>query len=163
VESVTNNTMLAYAFILTYQGYPCIFWKDYFNYGLSTLGGQPGNGIKSLVWVRGALGGGDPEIELLKTDSRDLLVYGTLNGTGAAPGYIVAINNSSKKQRRATVNTHNDYLKGKTLLCHAWYSYVDEDNMPPSPVKCDPSGGVTLSVPPRGYAVYSVAATAPDS
>lgn len=163
VESVTNNTMLAYAFILTYQGYPCIFWKDYFSYGLSTLGGQPGNGIKSLVWVRGALGGGDPEIELLKTDSQDLLVYGTLNGSGATPGYIVAINNRSKKLRRTTVNTHNDYLKGKTLLCHAWYSYEDGHNMQPSPVKCDPSGGVTLSVPPRGYAVYSVAAAEPDS
>lgn len=163
VESVTNNTMLAYAFILTYQGYPCIFWKDYFNYGLSTLGGQPGNGIKPLVWVRGALGGGDPDIELLKADSRDLLVYGTLNGTDAAPGYVVAINNNSKKTRRTTVVTDNDYLKGKALQCHAWYAYVDDHNTQPPPVKCDNAGRVTLSVPPRGYAVYSVAATPPDS
>ena len=162
VESVTNNTMLAYAFILTYQGYPCIFWKDYFSYGLSTLGTQPGNGIKPLVWVRGALGGGDPDIELLKTDSRDLLVYGTLDGDAAAPGYIVAINNSPKRKRRTTVITHNDYLKGKALQCHAWYSYVDGHNRQPSPVKCDPSGRMTLIVPPRGYAVYSVAAATPD-
>ena len=162
VESITNNTMLAYAFILTYQGYPCIFWKDYFNYGLSTLGGQPGNGIKPLVWVRGALGGGEPDIELLKSDSRDCLVYGTLNGTDTAPGYIVAINNHPEKMRRTTVNTHNTYLKGKTLQGHAWYSYVDEHNTQPSAIKCDKSGRVTLTAPPRGYAVYSVAAAEPE-
>jgi alpha-amylase len=157
VESITNNTMLAYAFILTYQGYPCIFWSDYFDYGLATLGGQPGNGIKPLVWVRGALGGGDPDIEVLKSDSRDLLVYGTVDGAEATPGYIVAINNNSNRERRKTVKTDNDYLRGKTLQCHAWYSYVDGRNKQPSPVKCDRSGKMTLVVPPRGYAVYSIA------
>ncbi len=156
VESVTNNTMLAYAFILTYQGYPCIFWKDYFNYGLSDFGGMPGNGIKPLVWVRGALGGGDPEIEVLKGDSRDLLVYGTLNGMPSAPGYIVAINNHPTKARTAKIRSDNDFLHGKTLRCYAWYSYADNHNVRPADVGCDRHGKIELSIPPRGYAVYSV-------
>ena len=45
--------MMAYAVIMTYQGYPCIFWKDYYNYGLATGGGNGagwGNGMNQLVW-----------------------------------------------------------------------------------------------------------------
>jgi alpha-amylase len=156
VESVTHNTMLAYAFILTYQGYPCIFWKDYFDYGLAAFGGQPGNGIKPLVWVREALGGGEPEIERLKADGDDLLVYGTLNGHREAPGYIVAINNHPHKTLRAKVSTDNDFLRGKKLSCHAWYSYVQGENRQPEDISCRRSGNIELQVAPRGYAVYSV-------
>jgi len=45
-DEIITDKMLAYAFILTYKGYPSIYWKDYFNYGLATVGGQWGNGIK---------------------------------------------------------------------------------------------------------------------
>ena len=45
---VSNLKMLAYAYILTREkGYPCVFYKDYFNYG---LGAQ----IKKLIQVRQA-------------------------------------------------------------------------------------------------------------
>jgi alpha-amylase len=46
---IVNNKMLAYAFILTHEGYPCVFWKDYFNYGLAQVGYQ--SGIAALVGV----------------------------------------------------------------------------------------------------------------
>src|SRR5690348_5296592 len=52
-DQIVNDKMIAYAIILTYQGYPCIFWEDYFNYGLATGGGSGsgwGNGINQLVW-----------------------------------------------------------------------------------------------------------------
>ncbi|MBI9020338.1 MAG: alpha-amylase [Verrucomicrobia bacterium] len=157
VESITRNTMLAYAFILTYQGYPCIFWKDYFDRGMATLGGQKGNGIKPLVWVRGALGGGQPEIQLFKTDRNDLLIYGTLNGSSSAPGYIVVINNNPASARAATVSTANSFLQGKTLQCYAWYSYVQGQNVQPADVPCSTGGVMVVKAPPRGYAVYSAA------
>ncbi len=157
------DKMLAYAYILTYQGYPCIFWKDYYDYGLAGLGGQSGNGINPLVWVRGALGGGQPEIQLLKTDSSDLLVYGTRNGSGNAPGYIVVINNNATASQSATVTTANSFLRGKTLQCHAWYSYVGAQNTKPADVSCSAGGVVTVQAPPRGYAVYSVSAALPAS
>ena len=35
---VVNDKMLAYAFILTHPGYPCVFWQDYFEFNL----GRPG-------------------------------------------------------------------------------------------------------------------------
>lgn len=159
VESITRNTMLAYAFILTYQGYPCIFWKDYFDRGLATLGGQSGNGIKPLVWVRGALGGGQPEIQRLKTSDNDLLIYGARDGSGPAPGYIVVINNNDTLTRDATVITANTSLQGKTLQCYAWYSYVDGQNAQPADTQCGLTGVVAVEAPPRGYAVYSVSPT----
>ena len=158
VESIVDNTMLAYAFILTYQGYPCIFWKDYFNYGLAEADGQPGHGIKPLVWVRNALGGGRPDIQLLKTDDGNLLVYGTLKGRTSAPGYIVAINNHPNEVRRAKIFTRNRFLWNQTLTCHAWDSYVDGHNQQPDEISCNSMGRVILEVPPRGYAVYSVSA-----
>lgn len=156
-DGITTNKMLAYAFILTYQGYPCIFWSDYFTNGLATLGGQAGNGINRLVWVRGALGGGQPAIQLLKTNDASLLVYGTLNGSQTAPGYLVAINNNSASAKSATVTTSNTFLRGKTLQCYAWYSYAGGQNAQPADVPCGAGGLVTVQAPAKGYAVYAPA------
>ena len=153
-DEIKSNKMLAYAFILTYQGYPCIFWKDYFDAGLAALGGQAGNGIKRLVWVRGSLGGGDPRIQPLKTDDANLLVYGTLNGSAGAPGYIAAINDDPVLTKSDAVTTGNRYLWGKTLQCYAWYSYATGSNIQPANATCSPGGSVTVQAPPRGYAVY---------
>ena len=36
---IINDKLLAYAFILTHEGYPCVFWQDYFNWNLA----QPDN------------------------------------------------------------------------------------------------------------------------
>ncbi|MDF7823699.1 alpha-amylase family glycosyl hydrolase [Pontiellaceae bacterium B12227] len=163
VESIVDNTMLAYAFILTYQGYPCIFWKDYFNYGLAEADGQPGHGIKPLVWVRNALGGGQPEIQLLHTEDDHLLVYGTLKGSASAPGYVVAINSHPTEVRSAKVFTRNRMLWNQALKSHAWYSYVDGHKQQPTEISCNSMGGVNLEVPPRGYAVFSVPMDSPET
>jgi len=32
---IVNDKLLAYAFILTHGGYPCVFWQDYFNWDLA--------------------------------------------------------------------------------------------------------------------------------
>jgi alpha-amylase len=162
-DMIGNDKMLAYAFILTHQGYPCLFWADYFNRGLATLGGQAGNGLNALVWVRGALGGGAPVIENLLTSDSDLLVYGTAGGSASAPGYLVAINVNSASARSATVTTSDPALRGATLICHAWYSYVSGGNVQPASVTCGADGAVTVSAPPSGYAVYSVSLAPPSA
>jgi alpha-amylase len=33
-DPVVNNKRLGYAYILLHQGYPCVWWRDYFNYGV---------------------------------------------------------------------------------------------------------------------------------
>src|SRR5699024_7575008 len=91
-DEIIHDKMMAYAFILTYQGYPSIWWKDYFNYGLDGLDDKWGNGINQLVWIRGKLADAAPNIELLKTDDGDLLIYGAKGYSPSSPGYIVVIN-----------------------------------------------------------------------
>ena len=46
---IINDKLLAYAFILTHEGYPCVFWQDYFNWDLA----QPNNqsGVDALIKV----------------------------------------------------------------------------------------------------------------
>jgi alpha-amylase len=50
--------MMAYAFILTHEGYPCVFWLAYFNYGLGRVG--MANGIAALVNVMKNTPAGQP-------------------------------------------------------------------------------------------------------
>jgi alpha-amylase len=154
-DEIKNNKMLAYAFILTYQGYPCIFWKDYFNAGLAAPGGDSNGGINRLVWVRGALAGGKPVIQPLKTDNSNLLIYGTASGKLRAPGYIVAINDNPFSAMGDVVDTRDRFLCGKTLKCYAWYSYSPGSIARPAPTRCSRAGFVRIQAPPRGYAIYA--------
>lgn len=155
-DPISTDKMLAYAFTLTYKGYPMIWWKDYFNYGLAGLGGQWGNGIKQLVWVRGKLGGAAPSIQLLKTNDGDQLIYGCYGKSTTSPGYIVILNDNATAWKGSWVQTGNSYLKGKTLKCYAWYSPKSGQNYQPASKYCDANGWVEVWAPPRGYAVYSV-------
>lgn len=159
-DEIINDKMMAYAFILTYQGYPTIFWKDYFDYGLATGGGaaptQWGNGIKQLVWVREKLANGSPNIEILKSDDGDIIIYGSYGYSTSSPGYIVAINDNPSSWKGAWVQTNNSYLKGKTLKAYAFSSTVSGQNYQPMNKTVDSNGWVEIWAPPRGYAVYSV-------
>ena len=153
-DEIHRDKMMAYAFILTYQGYPMIWWRDYFDYGLADGGGQWGNGIDQLVWVRGQLASGGPSIELLKTDDGNLLIYGAAGTSSTSPGYIVVINDHPTNWGSSWVQTGNGYLHGRTLKCYAWDSSVH--NTQPGNRTVQSNGWVELSAPPRGYAVYSV-------
>ncbi len=154
-DEIFQDKMIAYAYMLTYQGYPSVWWKDYFDYGLASVGGQWGNGIKQLVWVREKLGGGGPNIQNLKTNDGNLLIYGDADGTGSNPGYIVVINDDANNWRGAWVQTSNNQLKNKTLKSYAWYSSKSGQNYQPASKWCDGGGWVEVWAPPRGYAVYA--------
>jgi alpha-amylase len=158
-DEITSDKMMAYAFILTYKGYPTIFWKDYFNYGLATGGGYGtgwGNGIKQLVWCREKLAAGGPNIQILKSNDGDVLIYGSYGVSTAAPGYIVVINDNASVWKGSWVQTGNGYLKSKTLKAYAWSSTKSGQNYAPANKACDANGWVEVWAAPRGYAVYSV-------
>src|SRR5207247_7257278 len=57
---IINDKLLAYAYILTHVGYPCVFWQDYFNWGLA----QPDkrNGIDALVRVHEQSAAGSTQV-----------------------------------------------------------------------------------------------------
>jgi alpha-amylase len=159
-DEIVRDKMMAYAFILTYQGYPTIFWKDYFNYGLAAGGGAGtrvwGNGIKQLVWCREKLAAGGPNIQLMRSGDGDCLIYGSYGYSTAAPGYIVVINDHPTAWRGYWVTTGNNYLKNKTLKAYAWSSSVSGQNYAPANKFCAADGRVEVWAAPRGYAVYSV-------
>lgn len=155
-DEIYNDKMLAYAFILTYKGYPCIYWKDYYNYGLATANGQWGNGIKQLVWCREKLAAGGPNIQVLKSNDGNVIIYGSYGYSSSSPGYIVVINDDKYNWKGAWVCTGNWRLKNKTLKCYAWDSSRSGQNYQPSSQWCQSSGWVQVWAPPRGYAVYSV-------
>ena len=138
-ESVVNDKILAYAYILTHEGYPCVFWKDYFNHGLARPG-EPG-GIERLVQVHERFAGGGTEI--LWAD--DLVYAMARTGTDAQPGLVLGLNNAGAPQRRnLTLRTR------KRLEPLAWKGAA----IPP-PLVPDERGAIALEVPARGYVVYA--------
>ena len=158
-DEIIRDKMMAYAIVLTYKGYPCIFWKDYYNFGLATGGGSGsgwGNGINQLVWCREKLGGGSPNIEILKSNDPQCLIYGSYGVSTGSPGYIVVINSNPSNWKGHTVTTANTYLRDKTLKAYAWSSTVSGQNYAPNNQFCNSSGSVGIWAAPRGYAVYSV-------
>ena len=158
-DEIYSDKMMAYAFILTYKGYPILYYKDYYNYGLATGGGSGtgwGNGIKQLVWCREKLAAGGPSIQILKSNDGDVIIYGSYGYSATAPGYIVVINDNSSVWKGAWVVTGNGYLKNKTLKAYAWSSSKSGQNYAPANQACSSTGVVQVWAAPRGYAVYSV-------
>ena len=139
-DCVVNDKILGYAYILTHEGYPCVFWKDYFNYRLARPG-EPG-GIERLVQVHERFAGGGTD--LLWAD--DVFYAIARTGTESQPGLVLGLNNAGSPQaRNLTTRAANKALKPR-----AWSGI----SMPP-PITTDARGAVTLQVPARGYVVYA--------
>jgi alpha-amylase len=135
--------MLAYAFILTHEGYPCVFWKDYFTYGLGLEGWA--SGIAALVQVheRDAMGPTD----VLYAD-HDLYVM-QRRGLDGRGGLVFVLNNRGDGWNGRTVQTA---FTGRRLVPAAWRGEQNADV--PQPVWTDAGGSGPMWAPPRGYAVY---------
>ena len=84
---IINDKLMAYAFILTHPGYPCVFWQDYFEQGL----GRPGSprGIAALVAAHERNAGGDAIVRYVDDD----LYVMERTGWQAAPGLVFVLNN----------------------------------------------------------------------
>jgi alpha-amylase len=160
IDQIVSDKMIAYAFIMTYQGYACINWKDYFVYGLSTSGGASpvgwGNGINQLLWCHEKLAAGAPTIDILADNNSQCVVYDCQGHSSSSPGYIVIINTNPTNWQGITVTTNNSYLKGQNLKAYAWSSTIAGQNSDPNNQNCSSGGTVTVWAAPRGYAVYSV-------
>lgn len=136
-----TDKMMAYAVILTHQGIPQVFWKDYYNYGLAKSGNP--DGIDQLLWVRHNLADGSSS---LLHASSDMYIM-QRNGT---PGLVMALNDNPRNTNSATVSTK---WANTVLKPYAWGS--SKDSSTPSCVTTDGNGNVTISVVPRGYVVYA--------
>src|SRR5207244_12580331 len=64
---IINDKLLAYAFILTHEGYPCVFWQDYFNWDLAQSNNQVGIDAVIKVHEQNAAG---PTHVLFRSEER---------------------------------------------------------------------------------------------
>ncbi|MFZ5904876.1 MAG: alpha-amylase family glycosyl hydrolase [Chloroflexota bacterium] len=142
---IINDKLLAYSYILTHEGYPCVFWKDYYNFGLA-LEGTP-NGIAALVRAHETYAGGAAETIYL---DRDLYLM-QRTGFGDQRGLVYVLNNRGDRWDGARVHTR---WPNAEFFPVAWWSKTDMNQ--PQNQRTDSAGRGQFYAPPRGYAVYAM-------
>ncbi|QKG52626.1 alpha-amylase domain-containing protein [Hymenobacter sp. BRD67] len=131
---IVNLKMLAYAYILTREkGYPCVFYKDYYNYG---LGAQ----IKTLNLIRQAHAYGSG-YEYTSADDADVYAYSRA-GDASHTGLLTLLNDGSSNATK-TLTTP---FKNATL--------TDLTGNTAGTVTTDANGTGTFAVNSRSYAVW---------
>ncbi len=98
-DAIVTDKMLAYAFILTHECYPCVFWQDYYDWGLGLDGEK--SGIAQLVRVHEDYAAGSTSI--LHVD--DNLYIMQRNGYTNQRGLIFVLNNRGNKWNDTWVRT----------------------------------------------------------
>lgn len=144
-KKIVPNKMWAYSYILTHEGYPCIFWKDFYNYGLAKFG--TGFGIARLMEIYNRYANGPTNI--LFKPSNDNPHYYAMERvpSGEYSGGLVYCLNSSDEWGQIEVNISWADTK---LIAEAW----DGTEEQPSDQYSNGEGKVTLLIPPKGYCVY---------
>jgi alpha-amylase len=128
-----QNKLLAYAYIMTHPGYPCLFYLDY----EAQLSKQK---LEKLIVINRSLAAGT-----LNVLFADLEYYiAQRNGDGKVPGLVVAINNASasKTQQVAT------RWKNATL-----YDYSENTT---KTITTDANGRATIQTPANNYTIWSL-------
>jgi len=150
-NAIVNDKMLAYSYILVHEGYPCVFWYDYYNNGLGR-GGTP-NGIDALIQVHRSHAGGDSQILHADPDLYIMQRIGYKSDTPGSPkidqpGLIYVLNNLGDKWSGTSVKTQWPNQKFRPV---AWDGH---DTAHPDERTTDAEGNAEFPAPPRGYAVY---------
>lgn len=140
---ITNDKLLAYSYIMTHEGYPCVFWKDYYNFGLA-LEDTP-NGIAALIKAHEKYAAGSTNTLYLN----DNLYIMQRGGYGDQPGLIYVLNNHGDRWEGQWANTQ---WRNTELVPLAWWS--KSDMAKPVTQRTDADGRTQLFAGPRGYAVY---------
>jgi alpha-amylase len=142
-NEIVNDKNLAYSFILMNEGYPCIFWHDYYNLGLARPGTP--NGIDALIDAHHKYA--DGEARILHADP-DLYIM-QRSGLEGRPGCIYVLNNLGDKWSGTSVKTRWVNQKFKPV---AWDGH---DTAHPDERTTDKDGNAEFPAPPRGFAVYA--------
>lgn len=139
---IVNDKMLAYAYILTHEGYPCVYWKDWFNYRLA----EPSmpSGIERLTQVHESHAGGGTNVLYLD----DVLYVMERTGFETQPGLVFVLNNSGEP-RQTRVRT---VFRNKVLAPLSWRGR--DSLMIPRASLTDGEGWCEVEAPQRGYVVY---------
>ena len=137
-QRIVSNKIQAYAYILTSEGYPCVFYRDY-SLDPGCYGLKPW--IDNLIWIHERLASG-PTVSRWK--DFNVLAY---ERTGS-PGLLVGINNDPIDAQSITVQTGF----GPNVTLHDYTGHAGD-------IVTQEDGSVTLAVPPNsrnmGYVCYS--------
>ncbi len=128
-----DKKLMAYAYILTHSGYPCIFYSDYENKAFKTK-------LQKLMLIHRSLSIGEEKI-LLATQNE---YVASRSGNDKSPGLLLFINNGDTPSER-TIITH---WKNKILIDYSGNTYFF--------YKTDEEGKVTIKMPANSYAVWSL-------
>jgi alpha-amylase len=128
-----SNKLLAYSYILTHEGYPTIFYRDYEEW-------LDKNKLNNLIWIHNNKATGTTSI--LYSDNDEYVAR--RNGYNGNPGLVVYINNSTSWQERwVQTNWANTQIKDFTGAS-TWYPTTQADKW------------VKIQCPPKGYSVWSI-------
>jgi alpha-amylase len=140
---IVNDKLLAYSYILTHEGYPCVFWKDYYLGGLAQE--QTPHGIAGLVRAHRRYAGGRTQVLFVDDD---LYVMQRL-GYGGQPGLVYILNNRGDGWNGTRVATR---WRDAEFTPVAWWGRTDLSR--PEVQRSDSDGSAQFWAPPRGYVVY---------
>ncbi|MEP6748197.1 MAG: alpha-amylase domain-containing protein [Bacteroidota bacterium] len=139
---IVNDKMLAYSYILTHEGYPCVFWQDYFNWDLAQEGNS--SGIAALVKLHEKYAGGNMDVLYCDDDLYIMQRRGSQN----QPGLMYVLNNSGQWNGQSVQCQWNN----RTFTPMAWRGKDNTDI--PTTTSADGNGHGDFWAPPRGYVVY---------
>lgn len=132
-DEIYNNKLLAYAYILTHEGYPAIFYRDYEEW-------LDKNKLNNLIWIHNNLAAGSTTN--LWTDNDEYIAK--RNGGSGKSGLIVYINNSNSwKERWVETNWSSSRIKDYTGNS-SWEPVTQSGKW------------VKIQAPPKGYTVWSL-------
>src|SRR5262249_5836792 len=132
-DPVRTDKMMAYAFILTMEGEPCVFYKDYETRGLKTH-------IDPLMAIRKKLCGGSTST----LHKGHHLFVAQRHGNAKVPGAVLILNNSNET-KSVWVTVKADWASKELKECTGHGSAVH--------VAAD--ARVEVTAPARSYCVYS--------
>lgn len=127
-----SNKMLAYAYILTHEGYPTMFYRDYEEW-------LDKERLNNLMWIHNNLASGNTSILYADNDE-----YVARRNGWNGPGIVVYINNSNSWQERwVETNWSNTVIK----------DYTGHSSWEPT---TQAGKWVKIQCPPNSYSVWSV-------
>ena len=143
-DPIINDKILAYAYILTHEGYPCVFWRDYFNNKLAKEGSP--NGIDALIKVHEENAGGATTV--LYADD-DLYIM-QRNGFNDQAGLVFVLNNRGDSWNGRWVQTK---WRNANFKPAAWGTNLSNAQAPIGKWTQGDGWG-EFYAPPRGFTVY---------
>ncbi len=128
------NKLMAYAYMLTHDGYPTVFYLDYENESFKPQ-------IKNLIQIHNSIATG--AIEIIEASKDEYIMKRA--GSGDNPGLILYMNISNNaKQYGVTTNWSNAKI----------VDYANNSRYTPT---TDGSGNVTIYAPGNSFSIWSIA------